>query len=67
MTEEANRLSNIKYVVDQVNTVNSDISTQFSSSNSAIFKSLSDENTEIINKHEYFMFFFVICEHNSKS
>ena len=52
--EQSNRLSNIKYVVDQVNTVNSDISTQFSSSNSAIFKSLSDENTEItanLNKH----------------
>ena len=29
--EQSNRLSNIKYVVDQVNTVNSDIATQFSS------------------------------------
>ena len=45
--EQSNRLSNIKYVVDQVNTVNSDIATQFSASNTSIFKSLSSENIAI--------------------
>ena len=45
--EQSNRLSNVKYVVDQVNRVNSDISTQFSSSNATIFKSLSTQGTAI--------------------
>ena len=46
--EKSDRLSNIKYVVDQVNSVNSDISTQFTSSNVSFQKSIKEEQAKII-------------------
>jgi len=46
-TEKSDRLSNVKYVVDQVNTVNEQISMAFATSNAAFLKSVNDENTVI--------------------
>ena len=45
--EQVNRLSNIKYVVDQVNSVNSDIAKQFASSNAVMLKSIGNEQRKI--------------------
>lgn len=45
--EQLDRLANIKYVVDQVNNVNSDISTQFTSSNVSFQKSIKEEQARI--------------------
>jgi hypothetical protein len=45
--EQADRLANIKYVVDQVNNVNSDIATKFTSSNVEFRKSINSEQVAI--------------------
>ena len=45
--EETNRVSNIKYVVDQVNTVNSDIAKQFATSNSMFQSSINSKQAQI--------------------
>ena len=45
--EQSNRLSNIKYVVDQVNSVNRDISTKFSASNTQFLNSINEGQKQI--------------------
>jgi hypothetical protein len=47
--EQTNRLSNIKYVVDEVNTVNQSIYNTFSSSNLVMQKTLTSNSNAIVN------------------
>ena len=46
--EQSNRLSSIQYVVDQVNTVNGEIATSFSTSNAILQQSIGTENSQIM-------------------
>ena len=50
--EQSNRVSNIKYVVDQVNTVNKDIAKEVTDNNASLLKSLNIQNSAITTNRE---------------
>ena len=65
--EQTNRLSNIKYVVDEVNTVNQSIYNTFSSSNLVMQKTLTSNSNAIVNLDNEFTGFNSILSFSSNN